>query len=185
MSRIRRTRGCPITQGALAGWLQGSCVARVRWVTGIFLLNVACSGGPAPGTPFPFSELPASDASRFAPAVPAPAGQGQCGSPPGGGTAGRTLALEFGEPLVRRVRVTFSDSDEPVRYRDYRGDIDQRPPHDDRTLIQIDFDTETVSVINRRDGASGISRFDFATALEAESLGVPRRLIELLRSKCG
>lgn len=145
----------------------------------------ACGGG-TPRVATTQEIIPAAASGQVFLAVTAPDIDGRCRQMPGDVPQLRgMIAMDFGDPLERRIQVTLDADGDVLQYQDMRGDIDVREPHDDRTFVQIDFRDRTVTVINRVDGASSLARPAFESSLDDERLDRPRDLIQLVRDRCG
>ena len=85
--------------------------------------------------------------------------------------------------IGRSVALVVDAQGRVTRYSDSRGDL-QIHGTGPLTAVMINFDDGTATAMNERSAAPGITLGTAAEALELESLGTPRRMIELVKRQC-
>jgi hypothetical protein len=128
-------------------------------------------------------------AASFVPAVGALEEGGECDTLPQGTTApGETLViLSFPtrQNTRRNISLALDARGRVLRYNDLRGDLRQEKTGP-QTSIVIDFQAQSAIATNEWPGGAGTAVVGKPEQfLRENSLGVPERLIQLVRSRCG
>jgi hypothetical protein len=134
---------------------------------------------------------PVSSPEAFVPLVPATGAddEGECRHLPPGTTAPdeSLIMLSFGDRDApsRSVGIALSPSGRLLRYNDLRGNL-RHGASEPSTRIVIEFERETAVAMNERPGLPAEATFGAPEQfLRLESLGDPRRMIDLIRRRCG
>jgi hypothetical protein len=126
-----------------------------------------------------------SDFTAFVPAVPAEEVGGDCMSvPTNPGVTFVLLSFPTRELAIRRVGFARDSTGHVESYSDIRGDLRDtgtRP----RTSITINFEQGFATAVNVTAGVrTGMVSGPADAALNAATLGVPNRMIEMVRARC-
>lgn len=128
-------------------------------------------------------------AESFIPAVAAVEEGGECETLPRGTTAPDETLVILSFPnrqnTRRNIALALGPSGQLLRYNDLRGDL-RRQKTGPQTSVVIDFETQSAIATNEWPEQPGKAVFGKPEQfLRQNSLGVPERLIQLVKSRCG
>ena len=86
-------------------------------------------------------------------------------------------------PVRRKAELQIDENGRRLQYIETRGDL-QLISTEPATTVSLDFVGEKAQATNEADGKMVVAEGTLAEALEAENLGRPRELLELLEKVC-
>jgi hypothetical protein len=175
---------------------------RILAVIGLCVAVASCRAGPALPGAAPAERKVATEtvqaqvlaevgatAENFVPAVAAMEEGGECEMLPRGTTAPDETLVILSFPnrqnTRRNVSLALGPGGQLLRYNDLRGDL-RREKTGPQTSVVIDFVTQSAIASNEWPERPGKAVFGKPEQfLRQNSLGVPERLIQLVKSRCG
>jgi len=86
-------------------------------------------------------------------------------------------------PVRRQIDLKVDESGRVLSYSEMRGDL-QLISTEPATSIFLDFVRETAQATNEADGKMVVANGTLAEAIDAEHLGKPRQMLELVEKLC-
>jgi len=129
---------------------------------------------------------PSGSLAAFVPAVAAFEGAGECKSFQDGPRRIVVLSFAGAEGAKRNVALTVDAAGKLSDYSDARGDL-QMDGTGPRTVVTVGFERNTATASNQHGGSGatpGMAGGTAAEAMDLESLGTPRRMMELVKQRC-